>query len=70
MSGFAITAGSKPTLLAKRGRLLPTSFAIIIVPTSVSENYKGNHKCVFLTVEIKQKQFYKVCRRKGNTAKN
>ena len=37
MSGFAITAGSKPTLLAKRGKLLPTSFAIIIVPTSVSE---------------------------------
>lgn len=33
-------------------------------------NYKGNHKCVFLTVEIKQKQFYKICRRKGNTAKN
>ena len=41
MSGFAITAGSNPIFPAIRGRLAPTSFAIIIVPTRVSDITKA-----------------------------
>ena len=41
ISGLAITAGSKPSLLAKSGRLPPTIFAIIIVPRSVSDTTRA-----------------------------